>query len=162
MEQRPWLEDGTVYVHVYEKWFYTVLPNRKVWVAPGVKTPTITLASKSHIPKVMFLGAVAMPVPNRNFDGRVGLYPIAEEAQARRSSSRRRPAGAAVWKLKNMDAALFIEFLKTKVVPDILRKTGSWVDRIVVQMDNAGVMAAESAQQRWPISMPGASACHAT
>lgn len=137
LAQRPWLAEDTVYVHIDEKWFYAVLPNRKVWVAPNAKTPTITLASKSHIPKVMFLGAVAKPVPSRNFDGRIGLYPIADECRAQRSS-RGRPAGSTVWKLKNMDTALFIELLKEKVVPDILRKTGSWAKNIVIQMDNAG------------------------
>ena len=37
-----------------------------------------------------------------------------------------------------MDAALFKEFLKHKIVPDALCATGSWARKIIIQMDNAG------------------------
>ena len=34
---------------------------------------------KSHIPKIMFLTALARPHLDRNFDGRVGIWRICEE-----------------------------------------------------------------------------------
>jgi len=71
----------------------------------------------------MFLGAVARPVLQRGFDGRVGLYPVAEQTLALRAS-KRRDKGAVVWKPVTMDAALFKKYLMEKVVPDILRATG--------------------------------------
>ena len=36
--------------------------------------PIPVLHNKSHIPKIMFLTALARPQPNRNFDGRVGIW----------------------------------------------------------------------------------------
>ena len=38
----------------------------------------------------------------------------------------------------NMTAKLFRRMLKEKVIPDAIRKTGSWAKEIVIQMDNAG------------------------
>lgn len=73
--EQPYSEADVVYIHVDEKWFFTTLRNRRFWVAPGEKTPSIAVASKSHITKVMFLGAVARPVQAHGFDGRIGLYP---------------------------------------------------------------------------------------
>jgi len=135
--EQPYSEADVVYIHVDKKWFFTTLRNRRFWVAPGEKTPSIAVASKSHITKVMFLGAVARPVQAHGFDGRIGLYPVAEQTRALRANKLRKK-GALVWKLVNMDAALFKKYLMEKVVPDALRATGQWAKRIVIQMDNAG------------------------
>lgn len=123
-------------IHVDEKWFYGARPARKVWIAAGEKRPTMVLPSKQHIPKVMFLGAVAQPKEHHEFDGAIGLYPLAETVPAQRRSSKR-ARGTPVLKLLNMDAKLFISMLKEKVVPDAVKKC-PWARRIVVQMDNAG------------------------
>jgi len=133
----PFAEPDTVYVHVDEKWFFAHLLKRHFWVAPNEKPPSVELESKTHITKVMFLGAVARPVPERNFDGRVGLYPVSEQVPAMRRS-KHREKGELHWKLVNMDAVLFKRYLKEFVVPDVLAATGMWVKRIVIQMDNAG------------------------
>jgi len=134
---RPFAEPNTVYVHVDEKWFFSPLPGRRVWVAPGEKPPTVPVNSKSHIPKAMFLAAVAKPNAEHDFDGRVGFYPVADRVQAKRDSTRRKK-GTWVWNPANMDAARFKNDLKTKVVPDVLRATGKWAHKIIIQMDNAG------------------------
>jgi len=130
-------EPDTVYVHVDEKWFFTLLPDRQLWVAPGARPPTVHIASKRHIQKAMFLAAVAKPVPERDFDGRIGFYPVAERVTAKRDSKAHKK-GDALWKPIEMDAALFKAFIKEKVVPDALRATGAWARKIIVQMDNAG------------------------
>jgi transposase len=85
-QPHPFAEPDTVYVHVDEKWFFAQLLKRRCWVGPREKPPVVTLASKTHITKVMFLGAVARPNPTHNFDGRIGLYPIADQVPAQRKS----------------------------------------------------------------------------
>lgn len=126
-----------VHVHVDEKWFFSQLLKQRFWVAPCEKPPQIELNSKTHISKVMFLGAVARPVPAHQFTGRVGLYPIAEQKAALRGS-KNHAKGDLTWKLVNMDTALFKKLLQESVVPDVLAATGTWAKRIVIQMDNAG------------------------
>lgn len=84
----------------------------------------------------MYLAAVARPIPEHNFDGQIGLYPVAEWDRAKYNSSRR-TRGTPVLKPINMDAALFKEMIKNKVVADALRKCG-WATNITIQMDNAG------------------------
>lgn len=134
---RPFSDPGTVYVHVDEKWFFAHRLNQRVWVRRGEEQRAIPLQSKSHITKVMFLAAIAKPVPEQGFDGRIGLYPIAELRPAARRSSNR-PKGTNEWHSLPMNATRFKEMLKANVVPDVLRLTGEWVQRVVIQMDNAG------------------------
>ena len=130
-------EPDTVYVHIDEKWFYALLLGRRLWVAEGDKPPIKHIASKRFIHKAMFLAAVAKPVSEHGFDGRIGFYPVAMRVTAKRDGKLRKKGGE-FWKSVNMDAALFKEFLKHKIVPDALRATGSWARKIIIQMDNAG------------------------
>lgn len=65
-----------------------------------------TIQHKSHIPKVMFLVAMALPRMLDNgewFDGKVGLWECVEQVPAKRSS-RNRPAGTLEIKPKSMDS----------------------------------------------------------
>ena len=39
----------------------------------------VSVRHKSHIPKIVFLTALARPQPDRNFDGRVGIWRICKE-----------------------------------------------------------------------------------
>jgi len=130
-------EPDTVYIHVDEKWFYALRPGHRLWVPKGMRPPIVHTASKRFINKAMFLAAVAKPIPERDFDGRIGFYPVAERATAKRDSNVREK-GEQYWRPINMDAALFKDFIKNKVVPDALRATGVWARKIVIQMDNAG------------------------
>jgi len=130
-------EPDTVYVHIDEKWLFTLLPDRRLWVAPGAKPPIVHVASKRFIQKAMFLAAVAKPTPERGFDGRIGFYPVAERVVAKRDSKARKK-GDMFWKPIDMDAALFKAFIKESVVPDALRATVAWARKIIIQMDNAG------------------------
>ncbi len=88
--------------------------------------------------KVMFLGAVARLNREHGFDGRIGLYLHLRAGVKAKRKSKNHNKGDDVWKLCNMDAVLFKRFLTDFVVADVLEKTGSWAERIIIQMDNAG------------------------
>ncbi len=55
-------------------------------LAPGEKRPALNIANKLHPKKVMFLGAVAVPRPEHQFDGAIGFCPIGERTVAQRRS----------------------------------------------------------------------------
>lgn len=135
-EDGPFGDGDTVYIHVDEKWFYGLRPSKWFWVAKDEDRPVTAILSRSHLNKVMFLGAVARPLPQHNFDGMIGLYPVGDLVPAQRSS-RNRPAGSLVFRGANMDADMFCKMLKESVIPDAIRKA-PWAHRIVIQMDNAG------------------------
>jgi hypothetical protein len=70
-------EDMYNMIHVDESWFY--LRQNKEWVRqwPGDEPyEPLTVHHTSHIPKVMFLTAVARPVKAHNFNGMIGLWRI--------------------------------------------------------------------------------------
>jgi hypothetical protein len=83
-------------IHVDEKMF--LLTREVEWyiLAGGEEAPHRTVAHKSYIPKVMFCAANARrrwdAGGNQFFDERVGMWPIATQVPAARSS-RNRPAG---------------------------------------------------------------------
>ena len=63
-----------------ESWFYLHHTSGFVRVFPGDEMPNpVSVRHKSHIPKIRFLTALARSQPNRNFDGRVGIWRICEE-----------------------------------------------------------------------------------
>lgn len=132
----PFGDSNTVYIHVDEKWFYGLRPSRWFWVAKGDKPPTTAILSRSHLNKVMFLGAVARPLKQHDFDGIIGLYPVGKLVPAQRNS-KKRAAGTLVYREETMDTERFCMMLKTLVVPDAIRKA-PWARSIVIQMDNAG------------------------
>jgi hypothetical protein len=78
-----------VLVHCDEKWFWG-MHVRHVWQSPHVMAPALTAFSKNHLLKEMFLAAVARPLPEHDFDGAIGIWPVVEQKTAQHSSSRRR------------------------------------------------------------------------
>lgn len=86
-------------VWVDEAWFYLKhiqLPMKRLPDCPRFKDDTT--ASKTHIPKVMFLMAVGLPQQRAYqsadvFNGRLGIWPIVKEVPAKRNS-KNRPKGA--------------------------------------------------------------------
>jgi hypothetical protein len=126
-----------VWLHLDEKWFYSERLNRFYWVAKGDPVPAVMLQSKTNIVKVMGLAAVAQPRPNHNFSGNVGFYPCGAIVPAPRNS-KNRPKGTPIFKSRSVDVAYFLELITEHVIPDVLKLCGSWAQRIVIQMDNAG------------------------
>ena len=83
-------------VHLDEKWFFLTQKDRTYYLTEDEEDVVCRTRHQSHIPKIMFLCAVARPRFNGDgvctFDGKIGLWPFVENVQARRSS-RNRVAG---------------------------------------------------------------------
>ena len=129
-------------VHLDESWFYIDRKKRKLYLALDEFEPHCFVPNKDHIEKIHFLVAFARPRydPNRNrwFDGKIGLWPFAEQIPAQRKS-KNRPAGALVWTSYNITRTSFSNMLIEKVLPAIKQKwpRGNGGGKIRIQMDNA-------------------------
>ena len=140
-------EEGGLYkdfydrVHIDEKWFYLTQIKERYYLAPGEEPPKRAIQSKSFIPKIMFLVAVARPRwdhdRNRMFDGKIGMWPFAQQVPAERNSVNR-PRGTLEWKEMKVTKEVYRQFLHEKLVPAIKerfpRREGQ---TIYIQQDNA-------------------------
>ena len=80
-------------VHINKKWFYLHHDGAKVYLAEDKDNAVGFVKHKSHITKVMMLAAVAWPWYLSNgalFDSKIGIWPLAEESPALRSSKNRK------------------------------------------------------------------------
>ncbi len=127
--------DWTDYVDVDEKWFFTKELGRKVKVPPGRQARCDKPQHRSHVPKVMFLSAVARPRSRYGFDGKVGLWRIALPYQAMRKSKHHR-SGEVYEKDVTLNASRFQKFMTQKVFRAI-RKKMWYAKNVVVQVDGA-------------------------
>ena len=124
-------------IHVDEKWFYVIQVKKRVRLFPGEEFPDDeTTRHKSHIPKIMFLAAVGVPhrMPNGEwFDGKVGMWPFAQELPAVRGSARR-PAGTIELKPFNVGAEEYLDqVIRDGGLLDAVRqKMSGYVDDTVV------------------------------
>ena len=129
-------------VHVDEKWFHVDESNCKFYLADGERPPTRTTRHKSHIPKVMFLCAVARPRWDPHlkqyWDGKIGMWPFAVQRAAARSS-RNRPKGTMEWKPLSVTKQVYRDYMINKVLPAIVEKwpVASRNSPILIQHDNA-------------------------
>ncbi|OWZ23191.1 Mar9 Transposase [Phytophthora megakarya] len=132
-------------VHIDEKWFNEDIDGRSYLLLPNEEPPQRHCRSKRHMPKTMFLAAVARPRYDYQrktmFDGKLRIWPLVEHYTAQRNS-RNRPAGTVLTKIRNIpsiDRGVIKEFLLTAVIPAIKTK---WPARhrgrnILIQQDNA-------------------------
>ena len=129
-------------IHVDEKWFYMTQNSRKYYLGPDEEEPHRTTKSKRFPTKVMFLAAVARPRwntnENRQFDGKIGLWPFTKIEIAQRNS-RNRPTGTPVTKaLDSVTNVVYRRFIIDELLPAIRDK---WPQRnpvkISIQQDNA-------------------------
>jgi hypothetical protein len=107
---------------------------------PHEPDPARNVGHKSHVPKCMFLSAIARPRwdhgRNQWFDGKLGLWPIAHQVPAQRNYVNR-PAGTLEWKDLTMDKARYTQYLLEWVIPSVMKKWPT-VNRFVrFQQDNA-------------------------
>ncbi|CAN0057340.1 unnamed protein product, partial [Scytosiphon promiscuus] len=134
-------------VCVDEKWFYLCKDKQRYYLLENEPDPSRKVQHKSHIMKVMFLGAVTRPrrntTTNTHFDGKIGLYPFTEQVRAQRSSRNLR-AGALETKCVELTKERYKRMMLDHVIPDIKRRfprppaAASGEDRIVwLQQDNA-------------------------
>ncbi len=69
----------------------------------------------------MVLAAIAVPRDEFGFNGKIGLWGIGHEAQAKHRS-KNRDRDARVWKSEEMTRDKTIDMIKTLVIPSALRK----------------------------------------
>ena len=126
-------------VHIDEKWFEITQVNCRYVLTPTESNPERGVQSKQHIPKIMFLCAVARPrrVGNAHFDGKIGIWPFAHQVPAMRNSINR-PAGTLEWRTQNVNTETYTEMLRDKVIPAIHDKFPHEVTPLItIQHDNA-------------------------
>lgn len=130
-QQSNWID----HVDIDEKWFFTTQIGRKIRIPPGVTGGVDRPQHKSHVPKVMFLAAVARPRPRFRFNGKVGLWRIAVPYKAKRKSKFHK-FGEVYEKDKTLDATLFRKIMTSKVFPAI-RKKMRFATCVSLQCDGA-------------------------
>ncbi|CAN0469478.1 unnamed protein product [Discosporangium mesarthrocarpum] len=88
------VDDMYDWVHVDEKWFYMMKDGRGIYLHTEEDAPKPPRAqNKRFITKVMFLAAVARPRMISDgvwFDGKIGIWPIADTVAAMRSCKNRK------------------------------------------------------------------------
>jgi hypothetical protein len=127
-------------IHVDEKMFLLTKEVHRYILAAGEGAPHRTVAHKTYIPKVMFCAANARPRwdagRNQQFDGKVGMWPIASQVPAQRSS-RNRPRGTLEWKSHSMTKQVYTTLVFEQLVPAILANWPRANKRVLIQQDNA-------------------------
>lgn len=128
-------------VHLDEKWFFLKKTKRRVYLTPAEPDPYHHTQHKSHVPKIMFLCAVARPrvhpVTGEVFDGRIGMWPFADWVPAQRGS-RNRQAGTLVLKSRPANRDTYKQLLMEEVLPAVKSKWPHWSEKhVILQHDNA-------------------------
>ncbi|CAN0389329.1 unnamed protein product [Discosporangium mesarthrocarpum] len=116
------VDDMYDWVHLDEKWFYVMKDGRGIYLHPEEDAPKLPRAkNKRLITKVMFLAAVARPRMISDgawFDGRIGIWPIADTVAAMRSSKNRKK-GTMMLKPATVNVERYKELMIDKVIPAI-------------------------------------------
>ncbi|CAN0272286.1 unnamed protein product [Ascophyllum nodosum] len=127
-------------VMVDEKWFFIKKQGQRYYLGQREELPTHRVQHKSHIKKVMFLAAVARPrrntVANRNFDGKIGIFPFTRQVQAQRNS-RHRAAGTWVTTMVEVTKEVYKAKMLEDVFPAIKAQWPGGPGEVFVQQDNA-------------------------
>jgi hypothetical protein len=110
-------------VDVDEKYFQTVKLNLEIKLPPGSDEPLPQrVKHTSFIPQVMFLAAVGRewtdPTDGDSTDGKVGIWRVAEERTAKRSS-KNRERGETVEEDITMTADVYYRMMTTRVIPAV-------------------------------------------
>lgn len=130
-------DPNVVSIHIDEKAFYAFSNRGKVaYLPPGVDPEPLYALSKTQIPWVMFLGAVAAPRDDLDFDGKIGLFHVGEEYVAQKNS-KYHDRGETYWVNVNMDGDVFMRMMTNNVIPAIQEKC-KWAKKAIVQIDSAG------------------------
>lgn len=130
-------------IHVDEKWFYISKTAETYYLVEDEEEPHRACKSKRFLTKVMFLAAVARPrwnhSENKNFDGKLGIWPFVFSEPAKRSS-RNRAAGTIETKaISNVTREAYKTMIIGKLLPAIQEKWPRSAPRktIWIQQDNA-------------------------
>jgi hypothetical protein len=123
------------HVEVDEKWFFGWSHGRKCKLPPGHKRPKKPLQHKSHIPKIMFLAATALPRPEHGFDGKIGFWRVQSPYTAKKRSVHHEK-GDVYEKDVTLDSDKYYEMMTKLVFPAIRRKM-PWAKEVTTQQDGA-------------------------
>ena len=143
LEVQPTFKNMYNFVHIDEKWFYLSRESERYYLLPNEDEPHRTCKSKRFITKVMFLAAVARPrfdpSENKEFSGKIGIFPFTFKEPAKRSSKNRVAGTMETKAILSVTKAITRSFLIDKVLPAIRTK---WPccninDTIYIQQDNA-------------------------
>ncbi|KAK9665958.1 hypothetical protein RND81_14G149200 [Saponaria officinalis] len=134
-------EENYNVVHIDEKWFYVSRVSQKFYLLPNEKEPHRSCTSKTHMTKIMFMGASARPrISNGvvNFDGKIGIFPFSCIVPAKKTSKNRRKGTLETRPIARITKAVIKTCLIEKILPAIKDK---WPDgrgqTIYIQQDNA-------------------------
>ena len=80
--------------YIDEKWFYTISRRRRLKILPAgdgedpakVAPHIPTTLSRRNLIKAMFMGVVANPIPDKDFDGKIFLRRISKTVQYQKLS----------------------------------------------------------------------------
>jgi hypothetical protein len=125
--------DWAAWVDIDEKWWYTVSLNEELKLPPGEKPAPLRVQSKSNIPKVMFLTAVARP--NQTTDGKIGMWRVSETKVAARKS-KNHARGEEYPEDVTMTADLYFKMMTEKVFPAV-RAAFPNKETVFIQHDGA-------------------------
>ncbi|CAM9448853.1 unnamed protein product [Discosporangium mesarthrocarpum] len=113
------VDDMYDWVHVDENWFYVMKDGRGIYLHPEEDAPRPPRAQNMQVmTKVMFLTAVARPrmiSVGVWFDGKIGIWPIADTVAAMRSSKNRKK-GTMMLKPAMVNAERYKELTIDKVI----------------------------------------------
>jgi hypothetical protein len=127
-------------VHLDETWYYLTRVMQHYYLLPHEPDPGRNIGHKSHIPKCMFLSAIARPRfdvgRDQWFNGKIGLWRIAHEVPAQRASHNR-PRGTLEWKDLTMDKPRYTQYLLENVIPAIMEQWPRANRTVRLQQDNA-------------------------
>ena len=140
LDDEGYFDDFQQYVHIDEKWWFLTEKDYKCYLTLDESHPRRTIGNQNSITKIMILSAIARPRFDENgtctFDGKIGLWPIAEEAVAQRTS-RNRPKGTKFLKPVTMDRDRYRKLLIKEVLPAIRRKFPREDRNVIIQQDGA-------------------------
>ena len=120
-------------IHVDEKLFYIKQDRQRYYLLPDEPLSNRKCLSKRHLPKIMFLCAVARPRYDYRskqwFDGKLGIWPFAKGVRAKRNS-KNRPAGTIVTAPVHVNAPVYKAMIVDNLLPAIKAK---WPGRATIQ-----------------------------
>lgn len=122
---------------VDEAWFYLCKDRTFARVYPGEEPPaSVKVQHKKHVPKIMFLTALARPDPAHGFDGKIGIWRVQETVVCQRGNRYHR-AGEEYLRDCNMDAELYRHFMKE--IFAAIKVKMPWLQgrEVIVQQDGA-------------------------
>jgi hypothetical protein len=121
-------------IYLDEKWFYECPVKKRYYLCNDEEVPVEYKRNKQHLTKVMFISAVARPWKTADptaavtiyadddtdwyFDGKVGLYPLVDFKQQKRTTTARQ-AGDMYPVNLSLNGEIYNNFVINHILPDI-------------------------------------------